>query len=80
MKKDTLDIQGFDHDYSMNYLSNQLQGLTNLSDSENICAVLRCSIMHETLPPVTARHFMYNPVGYSKTDNDQAVSIILENE
>ena len=57
------------------YVENQKQALCNLVDNENLRAVLR----NETLPFWTlleiSLHLLAN---YSKTDNGQAVSILLE--
>ena len=74
MYSDALKERGFDKNYCANYLMNHTLGLCNLVDNENLQAVLR----NETLPSGLARDFMHHLVKDSKTDNGQAVSILLQ--
>lgn len=75
MNKDALKRQGFaDNNVIKEYMASQTQALCNLSDTENLRAVLR----NETLSSDLVRDFIFNLIKHSKTDNGQAVSILLE--
>ena len=54
-----------DYDFIDEYMEKQKETLCNLSDNENLRAVLR----NETLFSFLAEYFMYNLVDYSRTNN-----------
>ena len=70
MKQDTVS----DGVSAVDYVDKQTQALCNLADNENLRALLR----NESLPSGLAETFMYSFVSQSKTDNGQAVSILLQ--
>ena len=77
MNEDALKRQGFIDDNTIdNYLHCQTEELCNLVDNERLRAVLR----NESLPSDFARIYVRCLIGVSKTDNGQAVSILLEDE
>jgi hypothetical protein len=71
-----MERQGFFNHYFINeYMDLQTQMLCNLPDNENLRALLR----NETLPSSDlTRSFLHYLVHHSKTDNGQAVSMLLE--
>jgi hypothetical protein len=56
------------------YMVRQITAFCNLSDNENLQVVL----CNETLPSGLARDYIFNLAYFSRTDNDQALLILIE--
>ncbi len=75
MDYDVMVNRGFNNDFIDEYMRKQRKGVYSLlSDNESLRAVLR----NETLPYDLVRDFMTRLVEHSKTDNSQAVSVLVQ--
>lgn len=69
MMSPNLDRKGY-----INYIDHRTRGLCNLSDNTNLQAVLQ----NVGLDFHSAKHFIEQMTNYSKTDNGEAISILLK--
>jgi ribosomal protein S8 len=76
MSSDAMKRQGFLDGYIYEYMNKQEKALCNLASNQSLQAVLQ----NETLPSNLAQWFICNMATNSKTDNGQAVSILLQDE